>query len=54
MNKISCSNESENIFLFDYRDDITDDIGEAFGFDFTNKRLSRKEIKKFLGDAKKV
>jgi transposase len=54
MNNISCSNESENIFLFDYRDDITDALGETFGFDFSKKRLSRKEIKYSLGDAKKV
>jgi len=53
MNNISCTHESENLYLFDYRDDITDDLGKAFGIDFTKLRLSRKEIKKNIGDAKK-
>jgi transposase len=54
MNNISCSNESENLFLFDYRSDITDDLGNAFGLDFTKQRLTRKEIKKNLGDVKTI
>jgi transposase len=54
MKDISCSGESENLFLFDYRDEVTDDLGEAFGIDFTRKRLTRKEIRHFLGDVKKV
>ncbi len=53
LNKISCSNESDNLFLFDYRSDVTDDLGEAFGVDFTKLRLTRKEIKKTLGESKK-
>jgi transposase len=52
INKISCTNESENLFLFDYRNDVTDALGQAFDIDFTKQRLTRKEIKKFLGDAK--
>jgi transposase len=54
MNSISCSHESENLFLFDYRSDVSDDLGEAFGFDFSKKRFTRKEIKINLGDAKKA
>lgn len=54
MNKLSCSHECENLYLFDYRSDITDDLGEAFGIDFTKRRMTRAEIKKILGDAKKV
>lgn len=53
LNKISCSNEHENIYLFDYRSDISDAIGEALGIDFTNKRLRLLEIKKILGQVKK-
>ena len=53
MNNISCTHESENLFIFDYRSDITDSIGDAFGIDFTMQRLTRKEIKKNIGDAKK-
>jgi len=53
MNYLSCSNESENLFLFDYRSDVTDDLGKAIGIDFTNERLTRSEIKRNLGNVKK-
>ena len=53
LNKISCSNEHENIYLFDYRSEISDAIGKALGIDFTNKRLSLRDIKKILAQAKK-
>ena len=53
LNKISCSNEHENIYLFDYRSEISDAIGEALGIDFTNKRLRLGDIKKILGQVKK-
>jgi len=54
MNNISCSNEDGNLYLFDYRSSITDYLGEAFNLDFTKKRLTRAEIKKILGAAKKA
>ncbi|MGI6450524.1 MAG: IS1634 family transposase [Desulfitobacteriia bacterium] len=53
LNKISCSNEHENIYLFDYRSEISDAIGDALGIDFTNKRLRLGDIKKILAQAKK-
>ncbi len=53
LKNITCSPESENLYLFDYRTDVTDALGKAMGFDFTKKRLSRSEIKKILGKAKK-
>jgi transposase len=53
LKKISCSNEQENLYLFDYRSEISDAIGEALGIDFTRKRLRLGEIKKILGDTKK-
>jgi transposase len=53
MNNISCSNESGNLYLFDYRSDISDALGEAFGIDFTRERLTRAEIKKNIGNVKK-
>ena len=53
MNEISCSHEGGNLFLFDYRSDVSDDLGEAFGIDFTLQRLTRAEIKKNLGNVKK-
>ncbi|MGI6678508.1 MAG: IS1634 family transposase [Dehalobacterium sp.] len=53
LNKISCSNEHENIYLFDYRSEISDAIGEALEIDFTNKRLRLKDLKNILGQTKK-
>jgi transposase len=53
LNKISCSNEYENIYLFDYRSELSDTIGKTLEIDFTNKRLRLGDIKKILGQAKK-
>ncbi len=53
LNRISCSNEYENIYLFDYRSEVSDALGEALGIDFTNKRLRLGDIKKILADTKK-
>jgi transposase len=53
MNSISCSHEGGNLFLFDYRSDVADDLGKAFGLDFSMRRLTRAEIKKNIGDVKK-
>ena len=50
LNKIECMHEYENIYLFNYRDKISDALGAAFGIDFTKKRLQLAEIKKILGD----
>ena len=53
LNRISCSLEDENLYLFDYRSPICDAIGEAFDIDFTRKRLRLGEIKIILANAKK-
>ncbi len=53
LNNISCSLEHTNLYLFDYRSEISDYIGEAFGIDFTNKRLRLSEIKNILALSKK-
>jgi transposase len=53
LNRISCSNEYENIYLFDYRSELSDAIGEALGIDFSNKRLRLGDIKNILGQVKK-
>ena len=54
LNNISCSLEHENIYLFDYRTHISDEIGKAFAIDFANKRLSLSEIKNILALSKKI
>jgi len=53
LNNISCSHEGGNLYLFDYRSEISDDLGKAFGIDFTKQRLTRSEIKKNIGAVKK-
>ena len=53
LKKITCSLEQENIYLFKYRSQISDAIGEALDIDFTRKRLRLGEIKKILAQAKK-
>jgi transposase len=53
LKQIECMNEHENIYLFGHRNEITDELGNAFGIDFTRKRLRLADIKKILGDVKK-
>ena len=54
LNRISCSEEQDNIYLFDYRSEISDAIGNALGIDFIKKRLRLGEIKHILAKSKKV
>jgi len=53
LKRISCSNENENMYLFDYRSAITDAIGKAMGIDFKKKRKCLGDIKTSLGSVKK-
>jgi len=52
LNRISCSHESENIYLFDYRSNLSDEIGKATGLDFTKKRLRLSDVKNIIASAK--
>ena len=52
LNNISCSHEQENVYLFDYRSKISDEIGKVFDIDFSNKRLRLNEIKNILASSK--
>ncbi|MDQ7789097.1 MAG: transposase, partial [Clostridia bacterium] len=53
LNKIACSNEQDNLYLFDYRSEISDAIGNALGIDFTRKRLRLGDLKNILANSKK-
>ncbi len=53
LKNISCSLEHENVYVFDYRSKISDEIGKTFDIDFTNKRLRLNEIKNILASSKK-
>jgi transposase len=53
LNKISCSHEQDNLYLFNYRSEVSDDIGSKLGLDFTRKRLQLAEVKNILAKCKK-
>jgi hypothetical protein len=53
LNSVSCTNEQDNIYVFDYRSEVSDAIGEALGIDFTKKRLRLSKIKHILADSKR-
>ncbi len=53
LRNVSCSNIDQNLWLFDFADDVTDDMNIAFGTDFGRKHITLSEIKKNLGTAKK-
>ena len=53
LQKLSATNISQNIWVFDYADEVTDDMNAAFGTDFGLKNMALKNIKKNLGEAKK-
>lgn len=44
----SCSHIDENYYLFDYRDDIIEEVEQVFDVDLSPKVLARKKIKKIL------
>jgi len=55
LRNVACSNIDQNHWLFDFADDVTDDINAAFGTDFGKKTMTLKEIKKkFWGDENQV
>jgi transposase len=53
LNRLSCSSEQDNLYLFDYRSKESDAIGDGLGIDFTKKRLRLAEIKNILAESKK-
>jgi len=53
LNRISCSHEQENIYLFDFRDEVSDAIGKALGIDFSKKRMRLGEIRNIVAESKK-
>lgn len=53
LRSVSCSHIDTNHYLFDYVDDVTDDINEAFKLDIGQKVMTLKEIKKIFANVKK-
>jgi transposase len=54
LRNVECSNIDQNHWLFDFADEVTDDMNETFGTDFGKKIMTLKEIKKSLAAAKKT
>ena len=53
LKQVSCTYLQENYYMFDYFDDIVQDIGNAVDIDFSKRIMRLNEIKKKLGDTKK-
>ena len=53
LNRISCSHEQENIYLCDYRSELSDLIANSLAIDWGRKRLSLAEIKGIIAGTKK-
>ena len=53
LKRVACSNEQDNIYLFNYRSEISDAIGAALNIDFSRKRMRLSEIKNLLATSKK-
>ena len=53
LEKCNCYNIEENIYRFNYYDEILSDIGKILNINFALKNRTLQDIKKFLGNAKK-
>ena len=51
--KCTCSHVQENYWLFDYTDDILEDIGNQLSINFDQKFMRLQDIKKILAEIKK-
>jgi transposase len=54
LRNVACSNIDQNIWLFDYASELTDEMNVAFGTDFGKKVMALQDIKKSLGNAKRA
>lgn len=54
LSKASCSHIEENYYLFDFYNDVLADIGSELNIDFSKKYMKLGEIRKILGETKKV
>ena len=53
LKQCNCSHIENNYYLFNFFDDVLQDIGNAVNIDFSNKYLRLQEIKKILAETKK-
>ena len=50
---VACSHVDANHYLFDYADEVTDNINDVFGLNIGQKVMTLGEIKKIFGNVKK-
>ena len=53
LRNVSCSHLEQNVWLFDFADDVTDEINAVFGTGFGRKVMTLQEIKSNLAQSKK-
>jgi transposase len=53
LSKVEASNINQNLWLFNYANEITEEMGKAFGVDFGKKLMTLQDIKINLGKVKK-
>ncbi len=53
LRSVSCSHMDANHYLFDYADEVTDDINQVFDLDIGRKTMTLGEIKKVFAKVKK-
>ena len=54
LRRISATNIDQNLWLFDFADKVTDDMNSAFSTDFGRKVMTLNEIRKNIGESKKI
>ena len=54
LRSVACSNIDQNHWLFDFCNDVTDEMNVVFGTDFGRKVMTLNEIRKNLGETKKI
>jgi transposase len=54
LRKVACSHLYQNVWLFDYADEVTDLMNDVFGTEIGKKLLTLQKIKASLGQAKKA
>ena len=52
LQKVACSHIKQNVWLFDYADDLTDKLKAVFGVDFGRRHMTLEEIKSNFAQSK--
>ncbi|WP_027365925.1 IS1634 family transposase [Desulfotruncus alcoholivorax] len=53
LQNVACSHLDQNLWLFDFADEVTDECNAVFGTDFGRKVMTLQEIKKNFGKTKR-